>query len=83
VRIVHFACRFHLTSITIAIDHLKELLATRQELVSRVQDLRAGDSGGESPWERLWDGGTGLAPEGDVDDDEEDGEGESDEAEGQ
>lgn len=62
------------------IDHLKELLATRQELVSRVQDLRAGDLGGDSPWERVWDGGTGLAPEGIEDEGEEDGEGESDEA---
>ncbi|CAE6515860.1 unnamed protein product [Rhizoctonia solani] len=64
------------------IDHLKELLATRQELLSRVQELRAGDSGGDSPWERAWDGGTGLAPEGVEDDGEEDGEGESDEADG-
>lgn len=64
------------------IDHLKELLATRQELVSRVQELRAGDPGGDSPWERVWDGGTGLAPEGVDDDGDEDGDGESDEADG-
>ncbi|KDN50511.1 hypothetical protein RSAG8_01009, partial [Rhizoctonia solani AG-8 WAC10335] len=62
------------------IDHLKDLLATRQELLSRVQELRAGDPGGDSPWERAWEGGTGLAPEGIEDDGEEDGEGESDEA---
>ncbi|KAJ1307493.1 hypothetical protein OPQ81_001592 [Rhizoctonia solani] len=62
------------------IDHLKDLLATRQELLSRVQELRAGDPGGDCPWERTWDGGTGLAPEGIDDDGEEDGEGESDEA---
>ncbi|CAE6476365.1 unnamed protein product [Rhizoctonia solani] len=62
------------------IDHLKDLLATRQELLSRVQELRAGDPGGDAPWERIWDGGTGLAPEGVEDDGEEDGEGESDEA---
>ncbi|KAF8666836.1 helix loop helix domain [Rhizoctonia solani] len=62
------------------IDHLKDLLATRQELISRVQELRAGDPGGDSPWERTWGGGTGLAPEGVDDDGEEDGEGESDEA---
>lgn len=61
------------------IDHLKDLLATRQDLLSRVQELRAGGLGGDSPWERAWDGGTGLAPEGDEDDDgEDDGEGESD-----
>ncbi|CAE6424728.1 unnamed protein product [Rhizoctonia solani] len=62
------------------IDHLKDLLATRQALLSRVQELRAGDPGADSPWERTWDGGTGLAPEGVEDDGEEDGEGESDEA---
>ncbi|CAE6410710.1 unnamed protein product [Rhizoctonia solani] len=62
------------------IDHLKDLLATRQELISRVQELRAGDPGGDSPWERAWEGGTGLAPEGVDDEGEEDGEGESDEA---
>ncbi|CUA76066.1 hypothetical protein RSOLAG22IIIB_02073 [Rhizoctonia solani] len=62
------------------IDHLKDLLATRQELLSRVQELRTGDPGGDSPWERMWDGGTGLAPEG-IEYCEEDGEGESDEAE--
>ncbi|CAE6425151.1 unnamed protein product [Rhizoctonia solani] len=64
------------------IDHLKDLLATRQELISRVQELRAGDPGGDCPWERSWDGGTGLAPEGVEDEGEEDGEGESDEADG-
>lgn len=63
----------------VAIDHLKDLLATRQDLLSRVQELRAGGLGGDSPWERAWDGGTGLAPEGDEEDDgEDDGEGESD-----
>lgn len=62
-----------------AIDHLKDLLATRQDLLSRVQELRAAGHGGDSPWERAWDGGTGLAPEGDDEDDgEDDGEGESD-----
>ncbi|KAG8697753.1 hypothetical protein FRC12_009253 [Ceratobasidium sp. 428] len=66
------------------IDHLKDLLASRQELVARVQELRAGGLGGDSPWERNWDGGTGLAPEGDgdeEDDGEDDGDGESDEGE--
>lgn len=65
------------------IDHLKDLLAARQDLLARVQELRAGGLGGDSPWERTWDGGTGLAPEedGDEEDDGEDGEGESDEAE--
>ncbi|KAG9126015.1 hypothetical protein FRC07_005193 [Ceratobasidium sp. 392] len=68
------------------IDHLKDLLAARQELVARVQELRAGGLGGDSPWERNWDGGTGLAPEedGDEEDDgEDDGDGESDEGEDQ
>ncbi|KAG8748245.1 hypothetical protein FRC10_007634 [Ceratobasidium sp. 414] len=68
------------------IDHLKDLLASRQELVARVQELRAGGLGGDSPWERNWDGGTGLAPEGDgdeEDDGEDDGDGESDEGDDQ
>ncbi|KAG8719662.1 hypothetical protein FRC08_002322 [Ceratobasidium sp. 394] len=68
------------------IDHLKDLLASRQELVARVQELRAGGLGGDSPWERNWDGGTGLAPEGDgdeEDDGEDDGDGESDEVDDQ
>lgn len=65
------------------IDHLKDLLASRQELLSRVQELRAGGLGGDSPWERNWDGGTGLAPEGgdEEDDGEDDGDGESDDGE--
>ncbi|QRV75015.1 helix loop helix DNA-binding domain protein [Ceratobasidium sp. AG-Ba] len=64
------------------IDHLKDLLASRQELLTRVQEMRATGLGGDSPWERAWDGGTGLAPEddGDEEDDGDDGEGESDEA---